>query len=263
MRSPERGKTIHGFHAPTYLDVKQLLQRLRLIRFPERAILIVLLLIGGSVWAFVEIADEVLEGGSQHFDETAIRFFRDPNNPAIPIGPVWVADVARDVTALGGVTVTAMMTAAVLGFLWLQGRRHAMLLVIVSVVGGAIASGVLKEAFDRERPSLVPHLTRVTSFSFPSGHSLLAAVTYLTLGALLARTTQHRSTKVYFLSIAVCLTLLIGFSRVFLGVHYPTDVLAGWCAGTAWALFCAIIARWLQQRGKVEPASPAPAVKEV
>jgi len=236
-------------------------QWLSTIRFPERIILFTLLVLGCSLWGFIEVADEVVDGGSQHFDEWALSSLRDPNNPALPIGPPWLGDVARDVTSLGGGSVIAMITAAVVMLLVLQRKTHLMWLVLASVTGGAIGSALLKEMFDRDRPSVVAHLARVTSASFPSGHSMISAVTYLTLGALLARSTKDPLTKGYYIFIAVSLVLMIGLSRIYLGVHYPTDVLAGWCGGVAWALFCAIIARWLQHRGKVEPASSTPGVK--
>jgi undecaprenyl-diphosphatase len=127
-----------------------------------------------------------------------------------------------------------------------------MCLVLISVLGGFTASELLKQFFQRERPSVVPHLVVVQSLSFPSGHSMLSAVTYLTLGALLIKTVADRATRVYVLAFAVLLPVLVGASRVYLGVHYPTDVLAGWCAGLAWAVLCSIVAEWLQKRGAVE-----------
>jgi undecaprenyl-diphosphatase len=115
-----------------------------------------------------------------------------------------------------------------------------------------LLSTLLKDVFDRPRPSVVPHLSYVATSSFPSGHSLMAAVVYLTLGSLLARLVQSARLKLYFLSVAVVLACLVGMSRVYLGVHYPTDVLAGWAAGLAWAVLCWLLARYLQQRGAVE-----------
>ena len=215
-----------------------------------------LLVIAGSVWVFVETADEVLEGESQHFDEWALRALRGPDGAA-PVGPRWLVRVARDLTALGSGAVITLVSLGAAGFLALRRNWGALALVVASIAGGGIMSTLLKRVFDRARPDLSLHFTEVTSLSFPSGHSMLAAVTYFTLGALLARTTGDRLIKAYFLASAALLALIIGATRIYLGVHFPSDVLAGWCAGIAWALFCSLIARWLQRQGAVEMASPA------
>jgi undecaprenyl-diphosphatase len=133
------------------------------------------------------------------------------------------------------------------------------LLVIGAVCGGMMLSTALKMGFERPRPDLVPHATRVYTASFPSGHAMLSATAYLTLGALLARVEKLRRIKAFFLGLAVCLTLLIGISRVYLGVHWPSDVLAGWADGAAWASLCWFAALQLQRRGQVEkPGETSP-----
>lgn len=218
----------------------------------EREILIVALLIIGGVWLFIMIADEVKEGATQSFDEKVLLALRNPNDPAQPIGPHWMAEVGRDLTALGGIAVLTLVTGAVIGFLALQRRFSSMWLVLASTVGGVLLSLALKGLFDRPRPSVVPHLSIVMTTSFPSGHSMLSATVYLTLGALLARVESGWKTKIYFLVTSLILTFLVGFSRVYMGVHYPTDVLAGWTAGLCWALLCWGVARALQRRGQVE-----------
>jgi len=218
----------------------------------ELSVLVSLLLIALGILAFVALADEVLEGSTPKFDEWAIRVLRQPDDLAKPIGPPWLAEAARDTTALGGVLFLSLLTATVAGFLWLRKMYGAMALVIAATLGGLSVSSILKQVFDRPRPNLVPHLSHVASSSFPSGHSMLSAVVFLTLGVLLARFVEERKLKAYFLLIALVLTTLVGVSRVFLGVHYPTDVLAGWCAGMAWALSCWFVARILQKRGAVE-----------
>jgi undecaprenyl-diphosphatase len=111
---------------------------------------------------------------------------------------------------------------------------------------------VLKEFFERPRPDLVPHGAEVFTASFPSGHAMMSAVVYLTLGALLARVETGLRVKAFVLSVSVLLTVLVGISRVYLGVHWPTDVLAGWTVGAAWAVMCWLIARVLQRKGRVE-----------
>jgi undecaprenyl-diphosphatase len=234
------------------------LERLRRLPFPERLILGALLLLAAAVWAFVKIAGEVVAGDTQHFDEAILLALRRPGDPAHPLGPDWLLEMARDVTAFGGVVGIALVSGGVLGFLALARKWRAAALVLASVVGGLLVSVALKHSFDRDRPGVVPHFDQVYTSSFPSGHSMLSAVTYLTLGALLARYTHDRLLKIYFLGIATGLSFIIGLSRIYLGVHYPTDVLAGWCAGIAWALLCAVVARWLQRRGEVETETFSP-----
>jgi undecaprenyl-diphosphatase len=232
-----------------------MLKRLRELVDPiglDLTMLLAVLIAVGGVWGFVEIADEVTEGETKSFDEWAVRALRKADDPATPLGPRWLHEVGRDVTALGGVAVLVMITMAVVGFLWMQKKYHAMWVVVAATTGGLIISTLLKNLFARPRPEIVVHLSHVYTSSFPSGHSMLAAVVYLTLGALLARFIEGRWSKFYFLGIAMLLTLVVGVSRVYMGVHYPTDVLAGWTAGLAWAVVCWLVARYLQRRGAVE-----------
>lgn len=224
----------------------------------EAAVLLSLLALAGSAWVFVEIADEVREGQYQHYDDLVLRALRTSEDLALPRGPVWLLPVARDITTLGGFTVIILITLGTVGFLALRRKWHTCLLVLASIAGGSLISTTLKTFFARSRPAVVPHLVDVASLSFPSGHSMLGAITYLTLGALIARTTADRRIKIYCLGLAVTLVFLIGLTRLYLGVHYPTDVLGGWCAGMVWALLCALVARWLQRRGAVEKETPAP-----
>ncbi len=193
----------------------------------------VLLLVGG-VWGFIELTDEVKEGGTQRFDDWAVRALRQPDNPAQPIGPRWLPEVGRDLTALGGVAVLTLVTLAVVLFLLIGRRYGAMSLVIASTLGGLVLSSALKHLIDRPRPALVPHLSAIYTSSFPSGHSMLSATVYLTLGALLARFVQGWASKVYFIAVALTLTFLVGVSRIYMGVHYPTDVLGGYAAAVVW-----------------------------
>jgi undecaprenyl-diphosphatase len=211
--------------------------------------------IGGALWAFMELADEIEDGESHAFDQTILLSLRNPADLADPIGPEWLALVARDITSLGGTAVLTLVTLATLGFLLMTRKRGAALLVAVSVVGGTLLSSLLKSGFDRPRPDLVPHGVDVSSLSFPSGHAMLSTVTYLTLAALLVQVQERRGVQIYVLAWAFALSLLIGASRIFLGVHWPTDVLAGWCVGAAWALLCAAVALWLQRRGALDDKS--------
>jgi undecaprenyl-diphosphatase len=206
----------------------------------------------GSVWAFVLLAGAVREGATHEFDALAIRAFRNPHQPELLRGPEWLAGAARDITALGSGVVLLLFTTAVAVFLGVRRQTHALVLVVVAALGGLLLANGLKLVFQRPRPDLVPHLARVDSPSFPSGHAVSSAVVYLTLGALLSQLVQERKLKAYFLGFALFLTFLVGLSRVVLGVHYPSDVLAGWWLGLAWALVCWMTAAYLQRRGTVE-----------
>lgn len=218
----------------------------------EVALIAALLVVAGGFWSFLAIAGEIREGETSAFDRWVLLALRDPTNHADPWGPVWVQEMARDITALGGIPVLTLMTLGVFGFLMMARKYGAALLVIASVGGGVLLSSALKIGFNRPRPDLVPHEVDVYTLSFPSGHAMLAAVTYLTLGVLLLRVTPRRRLRAYILSVAIILTILIGLSRLYLGVHWPTDVIAGWSIGAAWALGCWIVAIWLQRRGAVE-----------
>jgi undecaprenyl-diphosphatase len=218
----------------------------------ELALLVSVLAIAGGLLGFALLADEVGEGDTRSFDHSVMLALRTPSDPADPIGPPWVEEMARDLTSLGSITVLTLVSFSVAGFLILSRRRGAAVLVLTAVFGGMVLSTLLKAGFERPRPDLVPHAVEVFTKSFPSGHAMLSAVTYLTLGALLARVQPHRRVKAYLLILAVFLTLTIGISRVYLGVHWPTDVLAGWCVGATWAMLCWVVASWLQRRGHVE-----------
>ncbi|MBA3326064.1 MAG: phosphatase PAP2 family protein [Rhodobacteraceae bacterium] len=230
--------------------------------YVEQRTLIAVLLLSACGWAFAQLADETIEGETHAFDTAVLLALRNPADSSDPLGPGWVQEFGRDVTALGGIGVLAALTLAVAGYLWLQGNRGSMWLVLASVAGGQAASTLFKLGFDRPRPDLVPHGSITYTSSFPSGHAMMAAVTYLTLAVLLARVQPRRTLKVYFLGVAVVVTLSVGVSRIYLGVHWPTDVLAGWAVGAGWALLCWTIARWLQRRGAIEPGKVEPSLAQ-
>jgi undecaprenyl-diphosphatase len=219
----------------------------------EFAILAWLAVLSGGAWVFVEVADEVQEGETRSLDEALLLALRNPADRADPIGPAWLEELCRDFTALGGVGVLTLITLGVLGYLLLSRRYRNALFTFVAISGGLLASTLLKMGFDRPRPDLVPHDSMVYTSSFPSGHSMMSALTYLTLAALLANVQERHRLKAFLLIIAVFLTVLVGLSRVYVGVHWPTDVLAGWAAGAAWAALCWLVARAMQRRGVVEP----------
>jgi undecaprenyl-diphosphatase len=209
----------------------------------EPHVLLAGLIIAAALWGFVELSEWAVATQPHDFDTRILLAFRTPGDTSDPIGPIWVEEAMRDITALGSTVVLVMIVAAAVFYLLLARKGATALFLLVSVASGQVISSLLKATVDRPRPDLVSHLAEVQTLSFPSGHAMLSAVTYLTLGALLARTAEGRTMKVYVLGIAVLTTLLVGLSRVYLGVHWPSDVLAGWCAGFAWAMLCWLAAR--------------------
>jgi undecaprenyl-diphosphatase len=204
------------------------------------------------------LTEEVIEGDTARFDLTVITALRAPSDLAVPIGPLWLREAGRDVTALGSFTFLGFLFLVVIGYLLLRRQRGQALLMAAAVLGGTVLSNGLKYAVDRPRPDF-PQSALVFTPGFPSGHATLGTIVFLTLAALLTRTTTEPRIKAYFVGLAVFLTVMVGLSRMYLGVHYPSDVVAGWCVGGAWALLCWTIAVRLQRRGEVEPpAAPPP-----
>lgn len=190
-----------------------------------------------ALWGCVALADALLGGQTRPIDIRVLLWLRGPDDPGIPIGPSWLLIMARDVTALGGYPVAVLLTVMTAGYTLLARRYAASLLILAVSVGSMVLNTVLKLAFARARPEAVPHLIEVATLSFPSGHAMFAAAIYLTLAGVAAQTIDARR-RAYIFGVALLLAGLVGLSRVYLGVHYPTDVLAGWAAGCAWALLC-------------------------
>jgi undecaprenyl-diphosphatase len=204
---------------------------------------------------FGHIVEEMMEGDTSATDNAILLAFRVPGHLATPIGPRWLLQSAIDISALGGFTFIWLFTLLVAGFFGLTRRWRALVVFLAAIGGASVLDSLLKMSFHRARPEIVPHLTYVTNASFPSGHAMIAASTYLTVGAMLARTQPSMRVRVYLLSVFITMTLLIGISRLYLGVHWPSDVFAGWCAGAAWALLFWVIA----ERGRPTKTEIAPA----
>lgn len=221
-------------------------------------ILLAFLLLAAAAFAFVAIAEEVSEGETHAFDRWLMLSLRDSADLSLPAGPAWLKAMMIDITALGGWAVLTIVVMFAAGYLLAIRKVSTAAFVVAASVSGALAGGLLKTLFDRTRPDLVSHLVEVDSASFPSGHAMHSAIIYLTLGALLAGTQKGRGVKIYLLTAAILLTLAIGFSRVYLGVHWPSDVIAGWSIGAAWALTCSLLAHVLRSRRTLDQPSEAP-----
>lgn len=187
-------------------------------------------------------------------DRHILLALRNPDDLTDPLGPRWLQHAAVDITSLGGHAVLITLVVLIAGFLLIDRRRASAALVLASSIGATLVSLGLKLLFARPRPDVVEHLVGVSTPSFPSGHALLSAAIYLTLGALLAREFPQPALRRYFLGAAVTLTVLVGLSRIYLGVHWPSDVLAGWVIGSLWAWGCWRMAGWLRRRARVEAA---------
>ena len=207
--------------------------------------------------AFAELAGDVIEGENHQIDTTILLMMRNADL-ANPLGPPWFEEMMRDFTALGGVAVLTLVTIFSAIYLLLIKRRDLMLYLAAAAITGTIFSNLLKAGFSRPRPDIVPHEIVVYTASFPSGHSLVAATIYLTLGVILAEAQTRYRIKIYILTVAVVVTLLIGISRIYLGVHWPSDVLAGWLAGTAWAFMLWIAAHFYMNKNKGRDPEGAP-----
>jgi undecaprenyl-diphosphatase len=200
------------------------------------------------IWIFAALANAVREGDTRQFDEWVLSALRQDSDKSQLKGPRWLTLGAEDITALGSPTVLGLTVLAVTGYLLLHGLYRNGLFIFAASVGGWVLNWLLKLAFARARPDVVPHLREVMSSSFPSGHALTSAAVYLTLGTLLMRIAEGRLAKYYCIAIAMFVTFLVGVSRVFLGVHYPSDVVAGWLIGMSWALLCWAVERTLERR---------------
>lgn len=208
----------------------------------EPRILIALGGLAALVLFLIKITEDVVEKESGKFDQAILLALRVPGDLSTPIGPAWLKSAFGDITSLGSPTIITLVTVVSVVYLLMAGRYRLGALVGLSIALGAIVEKLMKLGFDRARPDIVPHFATVHTLSFPSGHAMLSAVTYLTIGALLAKAQNNTRMHVFVLGVGVFLTLLIGISRVYLGVHWPTDVLAGWTAGSIWALCTWLIA---------------------
>lgn len=232
--------------------------RLKTYIHREQRLLIGLVIGAALASGFIKLAGEMTEGETQAFDVALLKALRLNGDLGTPVGPGWLLSTMRDLTALGGVTVLTLVAVLAVAFLLTRGRIHQAFYTALATGGGAIFGKILKSLFARERPEVVPHLVEVHSLSFPSGHSMNSAIVYLTLAVMLSRTFEDRRSRIFVIGVAALLVLTIGFTRLYLGVHYPTDVLGGWTVGATWALAMGLIATRLQEDRKMEQPVESP-----
>ena len=229
--------------------------RLQWLHAADLRLLLQLAVIGILVVTFLKIAHEVGEG-TQSFDSTILLALRD--TPDDPIGGPGVEAAVMHLSGLGSGAVTALVALISVTFLCLAGRWRYAGLVVAAALGTLLVMMALKGLYDRPRPTIVHAIDPPGDTSFPSGHSMISTALYLTLATLIARALPHRRLRVFTIVVGALLAFIIGTSRLYLGVHYPTDVLAGWTVGCCWALVCGVVARKLAPKVAAHEPSPAP-----
>lgn len=232
------------------LSITDLVRGMRDVR-PATGPFILAALSAMGLYVFFEIADEVSENEVGRFDDALLLMFRDATDRSVPMGPEWLKETMIEITAMGGIPLLIIIVCAVTGFLLVSRQYGPAIFTFVSILTGTVASHLLKLAYDRPRPDLVEQFVTVHTPSFPSGHATMSAVVYLTLAVLIVRLVDRTAVRVYVVVIATLLTLAIGVSRVYLGVHWPSDVAAGWAFGAAWAslawLTVSVLRKWRQR----------------
>jgi undecaprenyl-diphosphatase len=201
-----------------------------------------------ALWGFFEVADTIGGREANAFDRDVFVAIAGLYDRV----PEFWQEVGRDITGLGGTATITLLVSAVVGFLCIGERWRAALFVVVSVLGGLAISLILKELYERPRPDMFEHRSHVHTPSFPSGHSTNSAIAYFTMAVLLAKLVDRPLLKGYIFFVGLLVPVLVGISRVFVGVHWPTDVIAGWTIGLAWGLLVWAAATWLQRSGRME-----------
>ena len=202
------------------------------------------------LWLWSEIGD----GELARFDHAILLWFRKPGALGEMIGPIWLKQTMLDFTALGSATILTLVIIGAMLFAFSRRAYRIAFLIAGAPITGAIFVALLKSQFGRVRPTLVDPLVVEHSASFPSGHAANSAIVYLTIAVLLMRVERRPETKLYILFVAITITILIGMSRVALGVHWPSDVLGGWLFGTSWACLWALLIKL----PVIEKATPLP-----
>lgn len=204
------------------------------------------LLVVGLAWTAFEAAAARLHDRLGDLDQQVVVLLRGSDDSSRMIGPPVLEELMRDITGLGGYAVLVLVVFSYSILLRLMHGRRDVNFFLATAIGGFLCSAVMKRLVGRERPGIVPHLSYVETSSFPSTHAMMSLIIFLTIGLLLARHTRDHRVRALLVAVPLLLTFLVGISRVFMGVHFPTDVLAGWTAGLlwTWAAFSIHMPHW-------------------
>lgn len=247
---PEPGFNPTPVHPPARSRVETRMAKLATsLRTIEGRTLVTMMVVVGAVLAFLGLGGEMREGETAGWDGRLLLLLRDPHDPKTLLGPGWLQECMRDLTAMGGVTLLTLgIGVAVVVLLYHRKRREALILGGV-VICASLVGEVLKALYDRPRPNLVPHGTYFAEASFPSGHTTTSTTGWMTLALVVASLETRTRAKIFPFVIAAVVCVLTGISRVYFGVHWPSDVLAGWILGSGWAL-----AAWALLEARARPA---------
>jgi undecaprenyl-diphosphatase len=258
-RTKERGP-LHLFWDALFKTLRFIARRVRNIY----AVVGIFIALGTLVaivatYVFAEIAGKVREGETQVFDETVLRYVETHHSPFLDRAMLEITFLGTGLIVMTIVLVSGM-------FLWLTKHKHSALLLIVATAGGMLLNGLLKAGFDRPRPQVFEWAQHTVSSSFPSGHAMSAATVYMTVAYLAARLQRRRLSRILTLLAATIVVVLIAVSRLYLGVHYPSDVAAGITIGIAWAALCMAMLEvtllYGRRRSAVMRAAEAPSPRD-
>lgn len=215
--------------------------------FPLKPRLLIPLAAG---FGFLGLALFIASGRSFAFDTSLVLLLRETGDPATPLGPPWLREAMRDLTALGSFVGLGFMTLTASLTLWVANQRRLAIGLVISVLAATLTSTGLKILIGRERPDIVEPVALTFTASFPSGHAFLSAVTLLCIAGFVGLAARRVEITRLCLVLAWIMIILIGFSRIYLGVHWPTDVIAGWCLGIAWSSLAVALAGQGMTRGR-------------
>jgi undecaprenyl-diphosphatase len=209
----------------------------------EAQALLIWFALASALWVFFALGAEVGEGDTGAFDRQLITLLRSSGNGGEPIGPAWFKDSMRDVTALGGFTFLMLMTIVVVLALLFHRKRREAIILATTAISAQTSIEILKILYDRPRPALLMPQIHALTKSFPSGHTTESTAIFLTVATVIASLETKHHPKILAYIVATFAIFAVGVSRVYLGMHWPTDVLGGWVLGATWAMAAWIILR--------------------